>query len=128
MAFLERIGFVETVDQEQARLAAAPAGSINYCLSTLPVTISGWPQDLLIELPWIEPRTDRRYRVVVVPIEYRRDALPDGVDQEPLPRRRHPGSWTCAVVSSDHPSYPVGGQRIVVSGAELARGKRIELR
>ena len=127
MAFLELIGFVETSEQERDRLAQAPDGSINHFLSALPVTIPGWPLDLLIELPWIAPRTDRKYRVVVVPIEYQRDSLPDGVDQEPLPRKRNPGSWTCAVVSSDHPSYPVGGHRIVVTGAELARGKRISL-
>ncbi|MFD2794593.1 hypothetical protein ACFS27_13635 [Promicromonospora vindobonensis] len=127
MAFLELIGFVETPEQERDRLAQAPDGSINHFLSTLPVTIPGWPLDLLIELPWVAPRTDRKYRVVVVPIEYQRDFLPDGVDQEPLPRRRHSGSWTCAVVASDHPAYPVGGHRIVVSGAELARGKRVSL-
>lgn len=127
MAFLERIGFVETVEQERDRLARAPEGSINHFLSTLSVTILGWPLDLLVELPWVAPRTDKQYQVVVVPIEFRRDSLPDGVDGEPLPRRRNPGSWTCAVVSSDHPSYPVGGHRIVVAGAELARGKKISL-
>ncbi|GHB88330.1 hypothetical protein GCM10010306_099170 [Streptomyces umbrinus] len=127
MSFLSRIGFIETAEQEQARLAQAPEGSINHYLSTLPVTIEGWPKDLVVELPWQQPRTDQSYRVVVVPIEFRKDLLPEGVEEEPLPRKRHSGSWTCAVVYSNHPSYLVGGYRIVVPAAELARGRRIDL-
>ncbi|MFF8917484.1 hypothetical protein ACF08M_30290 [Streptomyces sp. NPDC015032] len=127
MSFLSSIGFIETAEQEQARLAQAPEGSTNHYLSTLPVTIQGWPKDLVVELPWQQPRTDRSYRVVVVPIEFRKDLLPEGVEEEPLPRKRHSGSWTCAVVYSNHPSYPVGGYRIVVPSAELARGRRIDL-
>ncbi|WP_327357765.1 hypothetical protein [Streptomyces sp. NBC_01304] len=127
MSFLSRIGFIETAEQEQARLAQAPKSSINHYLSTLPVTIEGWPKDLVVELPWQQPRTDQPYRVVVVPIEFREDLLPDGVEEKSLPRKRHSGSWTCAVVFSDHPSYPVGGYRIVVTAAELARGQRIDL-
>ncbi|WP_424862973.1 hypothetical protein [Streptomyces sp. MMS24-I29] len=126
MSFLSRIGFIETAEQEQARLAQAPEGSINHYLSTMPVTIEGWPKDLVVELPWQQPRTDQSYRVVVVPIEFRKDP-PEGVEEEPLPRKRHSGSWTCAVVYSNHPSYPVGGYRIVVPAAELARGRRIDL-
>ncbi|ELP66282.1 hypothetical protein ACOT81_38670 [Streptomyces sp. WI04-05B] len=127
MSFLSRIGLIETEEQERARLAQAPEGSINHYLSTLPVTIEEWPKDLLVELPWEPPRTDRPYRVVVVPIEFRKDALPEGVEEEPLPRKLHSGSWTCAVVFSDHPSYPVGGYRIVVSAAEIARGRKVDL-
>lgn len=127
MSFLSSIGFIETAEQEQARLAQAPEGSINHYLSTLPVTIEEWPKDLLVELPWEPPRTTQSYRVVVVPIEFRKDLLPEGVEEEPLPRKRHSGSWTCAVVYSNHPSYPVGGYRIVVPAAELARGRRIDL-
>ena len=91
------------------------------------MTIEEWTKDLLVELPWEPPRTDRPYRIVVVPIEFREDALPDGVEEEPLPRKRHSGSWMCAVVCSDHPSYPAGGFRIDVPAAELARGRRIHL-
>ncbi|MFK0179608.1 hypothetical protein ACIQVR_26980 [Streptomyces xanthochromogenes] len=127
MSFLSRIGFIETTEQEQARLASAPEGSTNHYLSTLPVTIETWPKGLLVELPWQQPRTDQSYRVVVVPIEFRKDHLPEGVEEEPLPRKRHSGSWTCAVVYSNHPSYPAGGYRIVVPAAELARGRRIDL-
>jgi hypothetical protein len=127
MSFLSRICFIETAEQEQARLAQAPEGSINHYLSTLPVTIEGWPKDLVVELPWQQPRTNQSYRVVVVPIEFRKDLLPEGVEEEPLPHKGHSGSWTCAVVYFNHPSYPVGGYRIVVPAAELARGRRIDL-
>ncbi|MEV0445761.1 hypothetical protein AB0I84_40430 [Streptomyces spectabilis] len=127
MSFLSSIGFIETEEQEQARLAQAPEGSLNHCLSTLPVTIEEWPKDLLVELPWEPPRTNQSYRVVVVPIEFRKGALPDGVEEEPVPRKRHSGSWMCAVVFSTHPSYPPGGFRIDVPAAEIARGRRIDL-
>lgn len=127
MSFLSRIGFIETEEQERTRLAQAPEGSLNHYLSTLPVTMEEWPKDLLVELPWEPPRTDRPYRIVVVPIEFRQDALPEGVEEEPLPRKRHSGSWMCAVVFSDHPSYPVGGFRIDVPAAEIARGRKVDL-
>ncbi|WP_329142919.1 hypothetical protein OIU91_04465 [Streptomyces sp. NBC_01456] len=127
MSFLSRIGFIETEEQERARLAQAPEGSLNHYLSTLPVTIDEWPKDLLVELPWEPPLTSQSYRVVVVPIEFRKDALPEGVEEEPLPRKRHSGSWMCAVVFSDHPSYPVGGFRIDVPAAEIARGRKVDL-
>ncbi|MFG3403694.1 hypothetical protein [Streptomyces sp. NPDC048142] len=127
MSFLSRIGFIETEEQERTRLAQAPEGSLNHYLSTLPVTIDEWPKDLLVELPWQQPRTDQAYRVVVVPIEFRKDALPEGVEEEPLPRKLHSGTWMCAVVFSDHPDYPAGGFRIDVPDAEIARGRKIDL-
>ncbi|WP_326742788.1 MULTISPECIES: hypothetical protein [unclassified Streptomyces] len=127
MGFFEKIGLIETADQEQARLARAPEGSLNHYLSTLPETIAEWPKDLLVELPWEPPRTDRSFHVIVVPIEFRKDALPEGVDEEPLPRKRHSGIWMCAVVFSDHPSYPVGGFRVDVPAAEIARSRKIDL-
>ncbi|MEU7156054.1 hypothetical protein AB0A98_06365 [Streptomyces chrestomyceticus] len=127
MGFLSRIGFIETEDQERARLAQAPEDSLNHYLSTLPVTIDEWPKDLLVRLPWQPPRTDQAYRVIVVPIDFRKDALPEGVEEEPLPRKRHSGSWMCAVVFSDHPSYPAGGFRIDVTATEIARGRKIDL-
>ncbi|MDW6058123.1 hypothetical protein SAZ11_08470 [Streptomyces sp. FXJ1.4098] len=91
------------------------------------MTIEEWPKDLLVELPWEPPRTNQSYRVVVVPIEFRKDALPDGVEEEPLPRKLHPGSWMCAVVFSDHPSHPAGGFRIDVPAAAIARGRKVDL-
>ncbi|MGW6602259.1 hypothetical protein [Streptomyces sp. NPDC055036] len=124
MSFLKRIGFIESGEQERERLAQAPEGSINHHLSTLPVNIREWPQDLLVQLPWDPPRTERGHTIVVVPFKFRRESLPAGVDNEPLPRKLHSGSLSCIVVSSDHPSYPVGGYRIVVSAAEIARGTK----
>ncbi|MFD3970167.1 hypothetical protein ACFV6B_04380 [Streptomyces microflavus] len=127
MSFLSRIGFIETEEQERARLAQAPEGSLNHYLSTLPVTIDEWPKDLLVELPWQQQRIEQPYRVVVVPIEFRKDALPEGVDEEPLPRKLHSGAWLCAVVFSNHPDYPVGGFRIEVPDAQISRGRQIDL-
>ncbi|WP_188299194.1 hypothetical protein [Streptomyces sp. CBMA156] len=127
MSFLRSIGFIESGEQERARLATAPEGSLNHYLSTLPVTINEWPKDLLVELPRRQPHTDRAYRVVVVPIEFREDTLPEGVEEEPLPRKLHPGSWLCAVVFSEHPDYPAGGFRISVPGAQIARGRKVDL-
>ncbi|MFJ2778181.1 hypothetical protein [Kitasatospora sp. NPDC087315] len=127
MSFLSSIGFIETEEQERTRLAQAPEGSLNRYLSTLPVTIDEWAKDLLVELPWQQPHTDRAYRIVVVPIEFREDALPEGVEEEPLPRKLHSGSWMCAVVFSDHPGYSAGGFRIDVPAAEIARGRKVDL-
>ncbi|MFE5859780.1 hypothetical protein [Streptomyces virginiae] len=127
MSFLNRLGYIETEEQERTRLAQAPEGSLNHYLSTLPETIDEWPKDLLVELPWQQPRTDQAYRIVVVPIEFRADALPEGVEEKCLPRRRHAGSWMCAVVFSTHPSYPVSGFRIDVPAAEIARGRKVDL-
>ena len=39
MSFLEKIGFIETAEQEAQRLAQSPEGSANHELSKLPVTI-----------------------------------------------------------------------------------------
>lgn len=128
MGFLSRIGLVETAEQEQARLAASPEGSINHSLSLLPVRIQEYPKDLLIKLPWSNVDAGERYVIVVVPVRYTPDARPTSIDMTPArPAHRHPGSWECAVVASDHPWYPVGGHRVSISGAELARGERIDL-
>ncbi|MFD4247842.1 hypothetical protein ACFWP3_40635 [Streptomyces sp. NPDC058525] len=127
MSFLSSINFIETEEQERARLAQAPEGSLNHYLSTLPVTIDEWAKDLLVELPWQQPHADRSYRLVVVPIEFREDTLPEGVEVERLPRKLHSGSWMCAVVFSDHPGYPAGGFRIAVPDAQIARGRKVDL-
>ncbi|WP_326742792.1 hypothetical protein [Streptomyces sp. NBC_01768] len=119
--------FIETAEQERERLAQAPEGSINHHLSTLPVNIPEWPQDLLVQLPWEPPRTDQKHTVVVVPFQFRGDLRPKDIEEEPLPRKLHSGSWDCIVVSSDHPSCPVGGYRIVVCAAEIARGTKVDL-
>lgn len=106
---------IETAEQERERLAQAPEGSLSHSLSRLPVTITEHLQDLLIELPL--QATGREHRIVIVPIEPRGITL----------RQRHSGSWVCIVVESDHPSYPVGGHRLVVSTAELVRGCKVTI-
>lgn len=127
MSIFETMGLIESPEQEQARLAQAPEGSKNHALSQLPVTIDAWPEDLVIELPWAEMGLyDEPHRVVVVPFRYNPDSRPEGTE-EPLPQRRHSGWWDCIVVASTHPSYPVGGHRLSIPGAELARGKKIDI-
>lgn len=128
MSFFEKIGFIETAEQERERLARAPEGSKSHALSQLPVTIEGWPEDLVIELPWAEMGlTDEPHRVVVVPFRYSPDSRPEGETDTALPHRRHAGWWDCIVVASDHPSYPVGGHRLSIPTAELVRGKRVDI-
>lgn len=123
MPFLTRIGFLETPEQERERLAQAPEGSLNHQLSQLPVTVDEWPEDLVIELP---STVTSGHRLVVVPIEYRGDGRPEG-EAEPLPRKRHSGWWACAVVATEHPDYRVGGHRLSIPAAELARGRKIDI-
>lgn len=127
MSLLEKTGFIETAEQEAARLAQAPAGSKSHALSQLPVRIAQWPEDLLIELPWAEMGlNDEPHRVVVVPFRHLPDLFPEGTEP-PTPRHRHSGWWDCIVVASTHPSYPVGGHRLAIPSAELARGTQIDL-
>lgn len=125
----------ESDEAEAARLAAAPEGSTYHSLSSLPVNIRQFPEDLLIALPQTAHGfTDAEgspARVVVVPFVYRpasheenaedaEDAEGNEVEREkPL---RHDGSFGCIIVESGDPRYPVGGHRIDVSYAELRRG------
>lgn len=119
----------ESDEAEAARLAAAPEGSTYHSLSSLPVNIRQFPEDLLIALPqtahgFTDAEGDPA-RVVVVPFVYRpapreKDAEGNEVEREkPL---RHDGSFGCIIVESSDPRYPVGGHRIDVSYAELRRG------
>lgn len=108
----------ETHEDEQARLASSPVGSINHYMSQLPVVITGDLQDKMIELPaTCEPEFHKT--IVVVPFE--RSAEPKH-DREHTPWRRNDGYWRCLVIASDHTSYPVGGYRIDVSESQLVRG------
>lgn len=132
MSFLEKIGFIESPEQERERLAQAPEGSTSHSLSKLPVNITGWVQDMLIELPWAErtengePHLGKEYRVVVMPFEFHSDSRPNDAEEQ-TPRHRNSGWWGCAVVASNHPSYPTGGYRLSISTAELVRGKQVNL-
>lgn len=112
----------ETEEQEVARLAQSPPGSINHALSTLPVTIKQYPKDLVIQLPWTH-EGPQEYILVVVPIEHSPQREGYG---EPI--RRHSGWWTCVVVYSTHGSYGPGGHRIVVGADELARGALLSIK
>lgn len=116
---------VETEEQEQARLAQAPEGSIRNALSKLPVTIREWPEGLVVELPFAQ--TGRTaHRVIVVPVTFSRDNLDPDPDA-PAPRGRNSGWWECVVIASDHPSYPVGGYQLAIPAAEIARGRRVDV-
>jgi hypothetical protein len=109
---------IETPEAEVARLAQAPVGSTSHALSLMPVNIRGNVQDLLIELPSLAG--DPQHTIVVVPTESHRYSR--GAESETLPRRRYDCTWTCIVVASDHPSYPVQGYRISVPEHQLVRG------
>lgn len=116
MAF-KGLGLFETEEAEAARLAESPVGSTNHRLSTMPIQILANVQDMLIELPRFGDKPD--HTIVVVPI----DSHPfSGADAEERPRRRYQITWTCAVIASDHPSYPVGGYRVSIPEYELRRG------
>ncbi|QWF85741.1 hypothetical protein [Amycolatopsis sp. CA-230715] len=65
---------------------------------------------------------------MVVPITYHHDPIPNDFDEESLPRKRNAGSWTCAVILSDDPSYPAGGYRIVIGTDELVRGTEVSIK
>ncbi|MFE6939596.1 hypothetical protein [Streptomyces chartreusis] len=54
-----------------------------------------------------------------------KDALPES-EEEPLPRKRHSGSW-CVSWCSPAIRYPAGGFRIDVPAAELAHGRKTDL-
>lgn len=120
MAFKTRF---ETAEAEAARLAQAPEGSTNHALSSMPVTIHGNIQDLLIEVPSFAG--DPKHAIVVVPFESHGYG-PQG--DSSLPWKRYNRSWDCIVVASDHPSYPVGGYRISMPEYQLRRGTQRTLR
>lgn len=123
MGFLENIGFIETEAQERDRLALAPEGSLNHFLSSLPAILSAWPEGLVVELPQQFPENGV---IVVVPVAYSPETRAEGAE-EPTPRRRHGGWWTCIVVHSTHASYPVGGHRLSIPAAEIHRGRQLDL-
>ncbi|OUS97420.1 hypothetical protein [Rhodococcus sp. NCIMB 12038] len=127
-----RIQLFETDAEETARLAQAPVGSTNHSLSLLPVTNAHPDKHHLLELSWPQTRScsgttgglgherNGSHRMVVLPLNRHASA------GEGLPRR-HDGYWDCRIVSSDHPSYPVGGYDICVSDSELRRGRVLEV-
>jgi hypothetical protein len=107
----------ETPEAEAARLAQSPVGSTNHALSSMSVNIRQHVQDLMIELPSFEG--DPKHTIVVVPFESHRYSAEDDTT---LPRRRYNNGWSCIVIASDHPSYPVGGHRVSLPEYQLRRG------
>ena len=83
----------------------------------LPVNIKGNIQDLLIELPDLD---HGNRKLVVVPTE--RHAISNREYTTGEPRRRYDFSWTCIVVASTHPDYPVGCWRLSFPEYQLKRG------
>lgn len=127
------IQLFESDAEEASRLAQAPIGSIDHCLSLLPVTLAHPARHHLIELPQRKVRNGPRetagahpdceadYRIVVLPVTRH-----PGRTDSCVPSR-HDGSWDCRIVASDHPSYPVGGHDICCSESELRRGQIVEV-
>ncbi|MCB5280344.1 hypothetical protein [Arthrobacter sp. ES1] len=114
---------LETPEAEAARLALSPEGSTNHALSSMPVSIHGRIQDLMIELPKFDG--DPEHTVVVVP--FYSDSY--GTQEDPtLPRRRYNYGWTCIVVASDDPRCKAAGHRVSVPEYQLRRGKVRTLR
>ena len=112
------INLFEEPELEVARLAKSPVSSINHSLSLLPVNITGYVQDLMIQMPRLNE--DDQYTIILVPFERYKDNDIDKISVQPI--KRHRGYWRCIVVASDNPSYPVGGHRLAVSEAQLVRG------
>lgn len=111
----------ESAADEAARLAQAPAGSTHARLAPLPVTIEHPSRGMVVELPWAAMRPESEKHRIVVMLDHPRPC-PGHRYQQPF---RHDGSWSCTVVASTHDAYPVGGHDLVVSEAEIRRGRLI---
>ncbi|HEU5223016.1 MAG TPA: hypothetical protein VFU07_04970 [Candidatus Lumbricidophila sp.] len=114
---------METEAEEVARLATAPAGSINHGISSLPVAIQGNLEGRIIRLPEV-PFANGGSVVVVVPTERTDHPTNRTADGR---RHLHDGWWKCVVVYSNNRSYPVGGYQLSIPTAELVRGTQISL-
>lgn len=111
----------ETPQQEAERLAQSPEGSTNARLAPLPVTIEHPSRGMIVELPWAAMRPESEKRQIVVVL----DQLRPGLEPRREQPRRHDRSWSCTVVASTHSAYPVGGYDLVISEAEIRRGRLI---
>lgn len=102
-----------TADADEAELEllmAATDGSRFRQLADMPVTLREWPRGVPILLP---PHSDDDNKVVVVvPVEAR------GASVETK-------WWNCIVVHSTDDRYPVGGHDVIVSAAEIRRGRKV---
>lgn len=120
MAFKSPFTF-ETNEQEAARLAQSHPTSINGRLAPLPVTIEHVRRGQIIELPRAEMYPEDPARIIMLVDQVRRSKHEYAPDE---PRRRDHG-WTCIVVASTDPVYPVGGHDLVIGEAELRRGRLV---
>lgn len=138
MATFQALRFIETDEEETARLGTAAPGSQYRNLSRLPVLNHIIDNFRLYELVGTGPGSakpcsgvtgglahncDGSHRVVVLPLEYR----PGPSADRPLSERKHDGSWNCRVVISDHPSYPAGGHDLSISVSELRRSPIVSI-
>lgn len=107
---------IETVEEEAARLAAAPPGSDDHRMAGLPVTVPGYAAGLVLELP-----SGGEGRIVVVPISKQ-------VDGHVRSRGKllHTGAFECIIVHSTFSGYPVG-RMISVPLSQIRRARIIDL-
>lgn len=109
---------VETREEEQARLASSPEGSIYERCSHLPVTLPHPDIDMLVELPQL-------YSIKEQPEQWRIIGLLKEYTPGLRGRKILNGTWTVTVVASTHPSYPVRCWDISVSEAQVRRARQI---
>lgn len=107
-----KVRLMETIAEENARLADAPVGSTNHTLSLLPVvnTNPNFRGKLVLLATHDQP-------LIVMPKQFNPGSV----------KGQYDGSWYCVVTSSRNPSYPVGGYDIAVSESELRRSPIVEL-
>lgn len=117
----------ETDNQERARLAEAPEGSINHELAALQVLNPHPGRGQVLELT----RDYHGQRIVVMPLEFvpgrTSDAKWHNTAPERRPIRQHDGWWHCIVLASTHDSYPAGGHDLSISTCELRRARCMDL-
>lgn len=107
----------ETEAQESARLAQMPERSVLRAVATLPVTVAGEPQGMLLRLPEVAVTGGP---LVVVPTTRRLGAL----DAQPY---RWDGDYDCLVVASADPTYPAGKSQITVCAEVLRRSALVTI-
>lgn len=121
MSTFARVQLFETDAQETARLAAAPEGSINHELSSLPIRNRFIDKGMLLTLPALNGST---HTITVAVVSNKGSFTP--AEAREFPRQRD-SMFHCMVVASDHPSYPVGGHDLACSEAELRRAEPVSL-
>lgn len=125
MSTFAGVQFFETDAEETARLAAAPEGSINHELSSLPIRNRFIDKGMLLTLPALNGNT-HTITVAVVSNKGSFTPSPEAREARKFPYQ-HNNMFHCMVVASDHPSYPVGGHDLACSEAELRRAKPVSL-